>query len=174
MLKAFFIPNPSNWTEFILGKVIDVSNIFQESGFYQLFNDFYSQTHDVHCTTRDEMFDISHQLSRASRVHTVPGNFASNMFNRFTACRTDRTGGEYCCSLPFRSFVIGPITYGMTSPARFTNTRSPTRISFSEMKFKIMQMWPVGRPHHRYRLHLRQHRVLLHRSGQRQFGFQAM
>ncbi len=130
ILSAFFSAKPSNCNR---------------SSFVSLYRSATSLTKPAltNCSTiliPNPTISIAPRDTKCSKLRTnCAGHAALTQYQATSPskCSTDSpqagqvSGGIYSISFPVLAPFTGPITYGMTSPALLTNTRSPTRISFS-------------------------------------------
>ena len=93
---------------------------------------------DVHRAAADEVLEQAEALRRARAVRAVAYIASpSGRDDRRAAGRAVRSASRTRCSSPVRLLSTGPTTCGMTSPARWTITVSPARMSLRRMSSSL-------------------------------------
>ena len=107
------------------------ATLLDEPGVQQLAHPLVAQAADVHRVARGEVDDALQDPPRAGRVGAVAHRLVRRALHRRAAGGASsgiRHGAERVLgSTPSSS---GRTTWGITSPARMTSTRSPSRMSF--------------------------------------------
>ena len=120
-----------------LRQAVDVREVLDEALLQQRRRQRLAQAIDVHGATTGEVHQQPEDLRRAGAVGAVAAHLAFRPRDRLAALGALAPGPCTRSLSPSRRLTTGPTTWGMTSPARWTITVSPMRMSLRRMSSSL-------------------------------------